>query len=199
MNPDDIGRAYDQITHLWNENIFDHNNGIAQHKRAIKFIKSRGKALDVGCGSTGRIIELLLSEGFLPEGIDVSEEMIRLAKQKHPELRFYQNDICQWHSSEQYDFISAWDSIWHVPLKQQINVVTQLIASLSTNGVLLFSFGGIDDEADHVDSSMGPPVYYSSLGVNGFLKLIIELGCICRHLEYDQYPETHAYTIVQKN
>jgi len=42
------------------------------------------------------------------------------------------------------------------------------------------------------------PIHYSSLGINGFLGLFIRLGCICRHLEYDQHPALHAYFIVQK-
>lgn len=45
---------------------------------------------------------------------------------------------------------------------------------------------------------MGPDVYYSSLGLNGFIKLFIELGCIIRHLEFDQYPEVHTYLVVEK-
>ena len=45
---------------------------------------------------------------------------------------------------------------------------------------------------------MGPEMYYSSLGVNGFLALVSRLGGVCRHLEYDQYPELHTYMIVQK-
>ncbi len=28
--------------------------------------------------------------------------------------------------------------------------------------------------------------------------LLAEAGCICRHLEYDQYPELHLYIIAQK-
>jgi len=76
MNPTDTGKAYDQITHIWENGTFDRRNGIAQHKRAIGFAKNRGKALDVGCGSTGRIIDLLLNEGFSPDGIDISGEMI---------------------------------------------------------------------------------------------------------------------------
>ncbi len=45
---------------------------------------------------------------------------------------------------------------------------------------------------------MGVPVYYSVLGIPNTLKLIDSCGCVCRHLEYDQYPETHLYLIVQK-
>ncbi len=199
MNPSDIGKAYSQITHLWESESFCRDNGIDQHKRAIAFVKNRGKALDVGCGCTGRFIDLLLKEGFSPEGVDISEAMITLARKRHPEINFHQQDICEWQISETYDFITAWDSIWHVPLDQQVKVLTKLVSCLNTNGILIFSCGGTDQEGDHTDDCMGPEVYYSSLGVNGFLKLLISLGCICRHLEYDQYPEPHMFLIVQKS
>ncbi len=198
MNPFDIGKAYSKITHLWESDDFNIDNGIDQHKRAIAFVKNRGRALDVGCGCTGRFIDLLLEEGFSPEGVDVSEAMITLARSRHPEIIFHQQDICEWEITEKYDFITAWDSIWHIPLDQQKKVLTKLISSLNTGGVLIFSFGGTDEEGDHKDDFMGPEMYYSTLGVNGLLELIIDLGSICRHLEYDQYPELHTYLIVQK-
>ncbi len=198
MNPHDIGKAYNQITHLWESEGFNRNNGIDQHRRAIAFVKNRGKALDVGCGCTGLFIDLLLSEDFSPEGIDISEKMITLAEKRHPEIKFLQQDICEWDIPEKYDFITAWDSIWHIPLNQQDKVLRKLVSCLNTNGVLIFSCGGIDEEGEHTDDFMGPEVYYSSLGINGFQNLFISLGCICRHLEYDQYPELHAYLIIQK-
>lgn len=198
MKPSEIGSSYNQITHLWENDGFNRNNGIEQHERAIEFVKSRGYALDVGCGSTGRLIDFLLSKGFKIEGVDVADEMIKLAKKKHPKIEFHKEDICEWELPNKYDFITAWDSIWHVPLDQQEKVIKKLISSLNANGVLIFSCGGTDDQGDHRDDSMGPEVYYSTLGINGFLKLFINLGCICRHLEYDQYPELHTYFIVQK-
>ncbi len=199
MNPSDIGKAYDQITHLWENENFDRRNGIEQHKRAIAFTAKRGKALDVGCGCTGRFIDLLLSAGFSPEGVDISDKMIALAEERQPQVNFYQQDICEWQLPEKYDFITAWDSIWHIPLSQQESVLTKLVSALNSNGVFIFSCGGTDKEGDHTDDFMGPTVYYSSLGINGFLRLFIRLGCICRHLEYDQYPELHTYLIVQKS
>lgn len=198
MDPIDIAHAYDTITHLWSSNNFDKNNGIEQHRRAISFANKKGKALDVGCGPTGRFIELLQSEGFEPEGLDLSVEMLRLAKKKHPKIQFHHENICEWKPSQKYTFITAWDSIWHIPLSQQKNVLSKLISSLTVNGILIFSFGGTTEAGEHRDSTMGPEVYYSSLGTNGFLKLFIELGCICKHLEYDQYPELHTYLIVEK-
>ena len=139
MKPSEIGQAYNQIPHLWENEDFNRNNGIKQHERAIAFIGNRGKALDVGCGCTGRFIDLLLSTGFDPEGIDVSEEMVKLARQRHPAIKFYQKDICEWDVPHKYDFITAWDSIWHIPLNQQRIVLTKLISSLNANGVFIFS------------------------------------------------------------
>ena len=198
MKPVDIGKAYNQITHLWESGDFNRENGIEQHKRAIAFVENKGLALDVGCGSTGRIIDLLLAEGFESEGLDVSDEMLRLAKIKHPDITFYQEDICEWSLPKKYDFITAWDSIWHIPLNQQVNVLTKLLSSLSSGGVFIFSCGGVDEEGEHTDDTMGVDVSYSSLGVNGFLKVFKDAGCVCRHMEYDQYPELHTYFIVQK-
>ncbi|MBV1870930.1 MAG: class I SAM-dependent methyltransferase [Gammaproteobacteria bacterium] len=198
MKPQEIGKAYDKITHLWEREGFNRNNGIEQHKRALAFAKNKGKALDVGCGCTGRFIDLLQSEGFSPDGIDISEKMIDLARKRHPNIIFHHQDICEWKIQEKYDFVTAWDSIWHIPLHQQEKVLGKLVASLNKGGVLIFSFGGIEEQGDHTDDFMGPEVYYSTLGTNGFLNLLIRLGCICRHIEYDQYPELHTYIIAQK-
>lgn len=199
MKPIDIGKAYDRITHLWTRAGFDRDNGIVQHKRALSFVKNRRNALDVGCGCTGRFIDLLLREGFAPEGVDVSKGMLDLARSRHPEVVFHHQDICDWVIPDRYDFITAWDSIWHIPLGEHEQVLRKLIASLNPEGVLIFSFGGTSGAREHSDDAMGEEIYYSTLGTNGFVDMLIGQGCILRHLEYDQYPELHAYVIVQKS
>jgi len=77
---------------------------------------------------------------------------------------------------KKYNFITAWDSIWHIPLDQQEKVLTKLVASLNAGGVLIFSCGGTDEAGEHKDDFMGPEVYYSSLGINGVLKLIMNFN-----------------------
>ncbi|MBM7035044.1 class I SAM-dependent methyltransferase [Vibrio ulleungensis] len=198
MNPKQIGQAYDQITGLWEKPEFNLNNGIDAHVKAIELTQSRGLALDIGCGLTGRFIHLLKQQGFTPSGLDVSKKMLDIARHRMPEISFIEADICTYSMQEEYDFISAWDSIWHIPLSEQKAVLTKIVDSLNPNGVFILSFGGVDEAGDHVDDFMGPQVYYSSLGTSGFLSLFIELNCQIKHLEFDQYPELHAYMIVQK-
>jgi SAM-dependent methyltransferase len=196
MRPDEIGRSYDAIANVWQEPHIQ-SNGIVQIERAIQFIKTRGHALDIGCGSSGRFIELLLRQGFQVEGVDVSERMIALARQRHPHVAFHHADICTWKLPRKYDFIPGWDSIWHLPLEEQAPVMQRICEGLTPNGVFIFTTGGVDEPGEKSDACMGPPVYYSVLGIPKTLELLARCGCVCRHLEYDQYPEQHVCIIAQ--
>ncbi len=197
MHPSEIGRSYDSIAHIWRKSGIQ-SNGIDQFKRAIQFIQNGKFALDIGCGSSTRFIDLLSEEGFHVEGIDVSKEMIALAKQSRPDITFHLQDICTWDFPRSYDFISAWDSTWHLPLEQQAPVLKKICEGLALGGIFIFTTGGLDEPSEKSDSSMGPPVHYSVLGIPMTLQLLSEFGCICRHLEFDQYPEKHLYIIAQK-
>lgn len=198
MKPHQVADSYDQIAEVWNSDKFNRENGIKQHERAIAFVKNKAKALDIGCGASGRIIDLLISYGFDAQGLDLSEKMLEFARKRHPNNTFYHADICEWQFPQQYDFISAWDSIWHLPLNQQQPVLNKLINALTPGGVLIFTTGAMDTASEKNDAAMGPPMYYSVLGIPETLRLIDKAGAVCRHLEYDQYPELHLYLIVQK-
>jgi SAM-dependent methyltransferase len=197
MNPIDVASSYDQIAELWNTHEFS-RNGIAQHERAIAFLERRDHALDIGCGSSGRFVDLLMQHAFHVEGVDISKRMIELAKQRHPKITFWNADICTWRFPRLYDFISAWDSVWHVPLAYQEPVLRKMMEGLRPGGVCIFTTPGLDAPSAKVDSAMGPQMYYSGLGIPRTLALIAETGCVCRHLEYDQHPELHLYIIVQR-
>jgi SAM-dependent methyltransferase len=124
--------------------------------------------------------------------------MIELAGQRHPDVRFHHADICEWEFPARYDFISAWDSIWHIPLERQEPVLRKILHGLTPGGVCIFTTGGLDGPSEKVDSAMGPPMYYSAPGLPDTLALIASAGCICRHLEYDQHPELHVFVIAQR-
>jgi len=197
MHPEETGRSYDTIAATWREPHIQ-ANGIAQMERALQFATARGHALDIGCGCSGRFIDLLTRHGYQVEGIDVSEKMIALARETHPEITFHHADIAKWKFPRKYDFILAWDSTWHLPLAMQEPVMKKISKALAPGGILIFTTGGVDGPHEMEDSSMGPPVCYSVLGIPRTLELIAQCGCICKHLEYDQYPEKHLYIIAQK-
>jgi trans-aconitate methyltransferase len=85
--------------------------------------------------------------------------MIELAKKRHPDVTFHHADICEWQLPRAYDFISAWDSIWHVPLSQYETVLKKLLQGLSPGGICIFTTGGLDHPTEKIDSAMGPQMY----------------------------------------
>jgi len=194
MTPEQVAASYDRIADRW---LDVSTYGFAQIERAVAFVKRKGVALDVGCG-TGRLMALLSRHGFRTDGLDVSPAMIALARQRHPEARLFHADICRWELPRSYDLIVAWDSVWHVPLAQQEAVLTKLCRGLAAGGALVFTTGGTDGPSEKQDSCMGPPMYHTTLGIPKTLQVLAEAGCVCRHLEYDQHPELHVYVVAQQ-
>jgi RimJ/RimL family protein N-acetyltransferase/ubiquinone/menaquinone biosynthesis C-methylase UbiE len=194
MTPEQVAASYDHIADRW---LDVSTYGFAQIERAVAFVKNKGVALDVGCG-TGRLMGLLGKHGFCTDGLDVSPAMIALARDRHSEARLFHADICRWELPRSYDLIVAWDSVWHVPLGQQAAVLTKLCRGLSAGGVLVFTTSGTDAPSEKQDSCMGPLMYHATLGVPKTLHVLAEAGCTCRHLEYDQHPELHVYVVAQK-
>ncbi|MFC5455524.1 class I SAM-dependent methyltransferase [Prosthecobacter fluviatilis] len=198
MQPAEVARSYDEIAHQWLEPHLE-TNGMRQHEHALKFSTQQGgRALDVGCGCHGRFICLLSQHGYKVEGLDISARMIELARQRHPGVVFHHADVCQWCPEGAYDFITAWDSIWHLPLAQNAGVMGRLCGALAPGGIFIFTLGGLDAPAEKQDSSMGPPMHYSTPGIPQMLETLAASGCMLRHLEYDQHPELHVFVIAQK-
>jgi SAM-dependent methyltransferase len=199
MTPEQVAASYDRVAPFFDGPEFPRSNGIRQHERALGFVPEPGVALDIGCGSSGRIIDLLIDRGFEVEGLDVSSEMLRLAGRRHPGVQFFKADICAWEFPRSYDFISAWDSIWHVPLPEQLSVLRKLCRGLKDRGVLIFTTGGVEAPGEVTNQCLGQPMYTAAPGIPSVLRTLEESGCSCRHLEYDQYPEKHVYLIAQRS
>lgn len=197
MQPSQIAESYDSIAHQWLDEHLD-ANGVALHEHALKFRPSGGAAIDLGCGCSGRFLKLLAARGYEVEGLDASARMIALARERLPGVRLEQADLCTWRPSRAYDFITAWDSLWHVPMAEAEKVLRKIGSALARGGVFITTTGGLDAPAEKHDSAMGPPMYYSVLGIPRTLEVLAECGCVCRHLEFDQLPEKHLCLIVQK-
>lgn len=197
MKPTDTGRLYDRIASWWDEQEGQLTAGVRFVRAAVKLSAREGRALDVGCGSGGRIVEALTGAGFRVTGIDVSEAMLERARRRHPGSRFIAGDICEWQADGRYDVVVAWDSIFHAPHAEQRRVVAKLCDALADGGVLLFTAGGVDGEI--TGRMRGEEFYYSSLAEEEYLRTIKERGCKCVLMERDQHPEDHVVFIAVKS
>lgn len=208
MKPEIIGKKYDKIADWWNEDMKNSTYGMAQIEKAIRYCKHNDKALDVGCGTGGRVINRLIERGFTVTALDVSEKMLSIARSAHPDVVFESCDIRTWERNEKYDLIVAWDSIFHLPTVDQEPVIKKLCDLLEDEGIVIYTFG--DAYGDHEDLSCrdengnqvgeldNDPFGYGTIGISENLRVISENGGKCMHLELDQYPNGHVYCIAKK-
>lgn len=208
MDPEIIGKKYDKVAKWWEMHTRESIYGLKQVERAISYCKNHHRALDVGCGTGGRIIKKMLEDGFEVTGIDVSKGMLEIARANHPTVTFVLMDFCKWQTKEKFDLIVVWDSIFHLPAAIQESVVSKLCGLLEADGILIYTFG--DGQGDHEDLSFrdenGKQVGdlnddlfgYGTIGINENLRVLKDNGCKCMHLEIDQYPSSHVYVIGKK-
>ena len=200
MNPIETGKRYDAIANNWDEELKDSSYGTEALMRAIRYCEKQDQrkiALDIGCGSGGRMIRLLEAHNFQVTGIDISENMLVLAHAHHPLAALLHADICTWTTSERFDLILAWDSIFHVPYSEQESVMIKIYSMLKPGGIALFTFG--DAVGEHESEWHAMNFYYSSLGIAENVRIMHEHECTLKHLELDQFPLNHVACIVQKN
>lgn len=196
MEPTELGLKYDKIAQWWHNQHDQSAYGVPQLKLALGFASAGGSALDIGCGAGGRLIRLMEGKGFSVTGLDISKEMINLAKINHPQHLFMHQDICQWQTKKHYNFILAWDSLFHLPLAMQKPVLRKISNLLTDNGVLIYSFGNAVGE--HTDQWHEDTFYYSSIGINENLSVLMQMGLTIMHVEQDQLPEKHVFVIASK-
>ena len=108
-------------------------------------------------------------------------------------------DIASWDLPKKYDLIAAWDSTFHLPVDLQEPALRRMCDGLAPDGVLVFTFGGMDKAGQISGNFQGEDFEYGTLGTAGYLRLLEELGCAIKHMEFDQGPvESHVYVVAQK-
>ncbi len=197
MDPENLGKAYNKIAEWWtNTQLKNLEYGMEYICKAMGFSKENSKFLDIGCGGTGRVISEALKHNFQITGIDVSSEMIKLAKTKHPDITFINEDFIKWETTCKYDLIIAWDSTFHAPMHLQEDVTIKMCSLLNPEGILLFTSGAYAGEAS--GKMVGVLFEYGTIGYRGYLDVIEQMGCKIILIEEDQYPSGHLVIICQK-
>lgn len=196
MDPRQIGENYDQIAEQWHRDIEHSKYGMPLVRRALQYCTNPKTALDVGCGSGGRVIRLLEEHQLQITGVDVSNEMLKIAQKLHPTAQFYHKDISEWDTDQSFDLIIAWDSIFHLPLARHRPVLSSLCRMLQQDGIFIYTLGS--GKGTHIGTMHGLSFGYSTLGIDENLKIIQSSGCQVQHLEFDQYPNNHLAIIVKK-
>ena len=113
-----------------------------------------GPVGDLGCGP-GRVTAHLASLGLDAFGVDLSPEMVAVARRTHPGLRFAEGSIAALDLPDGgLGGVVAWYSVIHTPPQHQPPVFTEFHRVLAAGGHLLLAFQA-GDGIRHLDQGYG--------------------------------------------
>jgi len=113
-----------------------------------------GPVADIGCG-TGRVTAHLDGLGLPVFGIDLSPQMITVARQAHPDLRFEVGSMLALDLPDaSLGGVMAWYSIIHVPEERLPEVFAEFHRVLAPGGYLQLAFQ-VGEEPWHVTEAFG--------------------------------------------
>lgn len=97
------------------------------------------KSLDLGCG-TGILCDILFQHGVLASGMDFSENMIQIARERNPEIPFHVGDMVTYQPSDSFDLVtSTEDALNHILTPNKVSQVFQNVFHyLSPGGFFIF-------------------------------------------------------------
>ncbi len=145
-------------------------------KDFIKHLPKRSKVLDVGCGS-GYVAKFLNSKKLSVVGIDVSKNMLKLAKKNVPTAKFAKMDMTNLEfPNESFEGIVCLYSIIHVPRKFHFKILGKFHKTLKSDGFLLISVGLGDTKEGVEENWLGAKMYWSHFNKETNLKLIKKIG-----------------------
>ena len=136
MNADNTYRKFAQYYDLY---VGDFEEDLELYK---SFCKAYEKILEVGCG-TGRVLKSFLQDGFAITGIDISQDMLEVAKEKlhsfyqHGMLRLKHHDFMNQPIAEKYDKVLVTFYAFNYVLRHSETFLKNIFLSMSEDSLLI--------------------------------------------------------------
>lgn len=130
-------------------------------KKTFSYIKKLNpKTIEIGCGN-GRDAKEIVNYTNDYLGIDLSEEMLKLAQQNNPEVKFKLADFETYRFPNKVDIVFAFASILHSNREYVKDILKKAHKALHSGGVFFISskYGPYHKEIIDKESH-GPKTYY---------------------------------------
>ncbi|MDE1874413.1 MAG: class I SAM-dependent methyltransferase [Candidatus Micrarchaeota archaeon] len=175
-----VEQGYNKIYRNYNKNRQMKNDKALIVKFAESFTRN-AKVLDVGCGS-GKVAALLSNYGLRVIGIDISKNMLKLAKENSPKSRFYLMNMKDMNfPTKSFDGVISLYAIIHLPRRYHYEVLKRMYKFLKPGGKLLISVGRSDSKEWFEENWHGGRMYWSHFSRKKNEDLIANAGFKIKH------------------
>jgi SAM-dependent methyltransferase len=189
----DVRESYDAAAEVYAEHLAKELAGkpLDRHllNRFAEETRGRGLVADIGCGP-GHVSGYLSEQGVSVVGIDLSAEMVAVARQLNPGLSFQVGDMRQLDLPDAaLAGVVAFYSIVHFDPAELAAVMLEMRRILAPGGLALVSFH-IGDQVVHVEDLFGARV---SLDFRFHIPRDVVEALRSAHLEVIEHVEREPY------
>ena len=163
------------------------------------FFPNSGKLLDLGCGGGQPLTAYFADKGFEVTGIDISREMIEIAKTQIPQGRFFVSDMveCRF-NREEFDVIVSAFAIIHVPRERQLTLFKKIFDWLKKNGTAYLVLANREVK-DWREDFHGVEMYWSHFDRQKYQEIVNEVGFELIWDEVENLPNGEVfYNVILK-
>ncbi|MFW9880031.1 MAG: class I SAM-dependent methyltransferase [Candidatus Thorarchaeota archaeon] len=146
-----------------------------------EILPEKGYILDLGSGTGLPYSKLLIEKGFKVLGIDISAEMIKLARKNVPEAKFKKMSMTDVNYSKEFNGIfSSYSMLLLNPLLFK-KTALKIVQALKKGGIFYLCLNGPWKEDDNLDEDViidfkGKKMYSRPYSKEEILKIFIPLG-----------------------
>jgi SAM-dependent methyltransferase len=203
----DIAHTYDVVAEDYAAEFADE----LDHKpadRALLDAYARavsGSVLDVGCGAAGHITRYLADRGVAVTGVDLSPQVIKVARSRHPDLTF---DVADMRTLPAGDAtlggLVAFYSVIHILRPDLPAVFTEFHRVLAPGGLLLMAMHGGTGEVGKDDwFERGVTTRATLVDLDELANLLVAVGFTIaeRHRREplpEEFPTPRLYVLARR-
>jgi SAM-dependent methyltransferase len=123
------------------------------------FPNKEGRVLEIGCGN-GRDAKEILKHSSQYLGIDISSELVKIARKNTPNGHFEVYDIESYEFPKNIDIIFSFASLLHTDKENMGTILNKAYEALSTGGIFFISLKYADYHQETLTDKFGTRTYY---------------------------------------
>lgn len=141
--------AYNEVAQIYTHKYFDDDTDYPYIRKLLDLLPKGGSVLDVGSGP-GNNARYIKEQGFTVQGIDLSEEMVKIAREKVPGTEFKIMDMRKLDFPENtFNGILSAYSLIHIPNLEVVETLKGFHHVLKPDGaVLVIAQKGDEDKIE---------------------------------------------------
>ena len=146
MNKQDVISFFDRMAPQWDADMIRNDDIIGKILDAAQ-VTAGADVLDVACGTGVLFPDYLARDVRTLTAVDISPEMVKIAREKFPQVQVYCADVEEVDLGKKFDCVVVYNAFPHFPNPERLIAV--LSDMLKPGGTLTVAHGMSRAEIDH--------------------------------------------------